>query len=95
MATPPRSLTAIDVKMSPTITTLRGRIREQSGKLLEDLQRLHEAIDEMRPVVHTVEAFETLEELDTQTFEALEALSRLLTRSGLLQDEHAARTAEA
>jgi hypothetical protein len=95
VATPPRSLTATDVKMSPTITTLRGRIREQSGKLLEDLQRLHEAIDEMRPVVHTVEAFETLEELDTQTFEALEALSRLLTRSGLLQDEHAARPAEA
>jgi hypothetical protein len=95
VATPPRSLTATDIKMSPTITTLRGRIREQSGKLLEDLQRLHEAIDEMRPVVHTVEAFETLEDLDTQTFEALEALSRLLTRSGLLQDEHAARPAEA
>jgi hypothetical protein len=80
--------------MSPTINTLRGRIREQSGKLLEDLERLHEAIDEMRPVVHTVEAFEVLEDLDTQTFEALEALSRLLVRSGILQED-AARPAEA
>jgi hypothetical protein len=81
--------------MSPTINTLRGRIREQSGKLLEDLQRLHEAIDEMRPVVHTVEAFEVLEDLDTQTFEALEALSRLLARSGILQEDAASRPAEA
>jgi hypothetical protein len=95
VATPPRALTATDVKMSPTITTLRGRIREQSGKLLEDLERLHEAIDEMRPLVHTVEAFEMLEDLDTQTFEALEALSRLLARSGILQEDPAARPAEA
>ena len=86
MATP-RALTANDVKMSPTITTLRGRIREQSGKLLEDLERLHEAIDEMRPLVHSVEAFETLEDLDIQTFEALEALSRLLARSSILQED--------
>ena len=85
MATP-RGLTANDVRLSTTITTLRGRIREQSGKLLEDLERLHEAIDEMRPLIHTVEAFEALEEMDTQTFEALEALSRLLARSGFLED---------
>jgi hypothetical protein len=80
--------------MSPTISTLRGRIREQSGKLLEDLERLHEAIDEMRPVVHTVEELEVLEELDTQTFEALEALSRL-ARSGILQEDAAPHPAEA
>lgn len=93
MATP-RALTASDVRMSPTISTLRGRIREQSGKLLEDLERLHEAIDEMRPIVHTVEAFEVLEDLDTQTFEALEALSRLLARSGILQEDAAPQPAE-
>ena len=81
--------------MSPTINALRGRIREHSGKLLEDLERLHEAIDEMRPIVHTVEAFEVLEDLDTQTFEALEALSRLLARSGILQEDAASRPAEA
>jgi hypothetical protein len=88
----PRALTSNDVKLSPTIVTLRARIREQSGKLLEDLQRLHEAIDELRPLVHTVEAFETLEEMDTQTFEALELLSRLLARSAILQDDPAARS---
>ncbi|MBI2206404.1 MAG: hypothetical protein HYU41_21440 [Candidatus Rokubacteria bacterium] len=88
MATP-RGLTANDVRLSTTITTLRGRIREQSGKLLEDLERLHEAIDEMRPLVHTVEAFDALEAMDTQTFEALEALSRLLARSGFLMEDAA------
>jgi hypothetical protein len=95
VATTPRALTANDVKLSPTIATLRGRIREQSGKLLEDLERLHEAIEEMRPLVHTVEAFENLQELDTQTFEALEALSRLLARSGILQEDPVAQTADA
>lgn len=82
----PRALTATDVKLSPTINTLRTRIREQSGRLLEDLQRLHDAIDEMRPLVHTVEAFEALEEVDHEAFEALDALSRLLSRSGLFED---------
>ena len=86
MSTPPRALTANDVKFSPTIATLRGRIRDQSGKLLDDLELLHAAIDEMRPLVHTVEAFEMLEEMDTQTFEALDALTRLLARSGIFVD---------
>lgn len=91
----PRPLTANDVKLSTTIAALRSRIREQSGKLLDDLERLHEAIEEMRPLAHTVEAFEMLEEMDIEAFEALDALTRLLGRSGLLaSEEPTARTAE-
>ncbi|MBI1734612.1 MAG: hypothetical protein HYR51_05500 [Candidatus Rokubacteria bacterium] len=89
----PRALTASDVKHFPAIVALRTRIGEQSAKLFADLERLHEVIDETRPLVHTAEAFEVLEEMDTQTFEALHALSRLLERSGFL--DAAARPAEA
>lgn len=88
----PPALTAHDVKQFPAIVALRTRIGEQSAQLLADLERLHQVIDETRPLVHTAEAFEVLEEMDTQTFEALNALSRLLERSGLFD---ASRPAEA
>ena len=94
MSTPPQALTAHDVRFSPTITALRNRVREESGKLLDDLERLHEAIDQMRPLVHTVEAFEMLEEMDTQTFEALDVLGRLFARPGILAAEDVRTEAE-
>lgn len=92
MSTPP-ALTAQDVKQFPAIVALRARIGEQSAQLLAELERLHEVIDETRPLVHTAEAFEVLEEMDTQTFEVLHALSRLLERSGFF--DAPARPAEA
>ena len=91
--TTPRALTASELKTFPAVAALRARIAEQSAKLLADLEQLHQVIDETRPLVHTAEAFEALEEMDTQTFEALDALSRLIERSGLL--DASSRSAEA
>jgi hypothetical protein len=90
--TTPPALTSTDVRQLPAIVALRARIGEQSVKLLADLEQLHQVIEETRPLIHTAEAFEVLEEMDTQTFEALHALSRLLERAGFLES---ARPAEA
>ena len=79
----PSAPTSADVRHVPAIATLRARIAEQSAHLLRDLERLHEVIDGTRPIVHTAEAFEVLEEMDTQTFEALHTLANVLERLGL------------
>ena len=92
MSTRP-ALTAAALKEFPAIVALRARIAEQSAQLLAELERLHEVIDETRPLVHTAEAFEALEEMDTQTFDALHALARLLERAGFL--DASPRAAEA
>lgn len=76
-----------DARTAATIATLRGRITERATGILEDLKSLHQIVEDARPLTHSVEAFEALEELDTQTFEMLDRLRDVLVRSGLVPPE--------
>ena len=75
---------AVDPKVSTAVSTLGARIGERAASIIEDLETLHRTIEEARPLVHTVETFEALEELDTRIFHALDGLRDVLGRTGFL-----------
>jgi hypothetical protein len=75
---------AVDPKLATALATLGARIGERAGGILEDLETLHRTIEEARPLAHTVEAFEALEDLDTRIFAALDGLREVLGRTGFL-----------
>jgi hypothetical protein len=63
---------------------LGARIAERAAAIIEDLEMLHRTIEEARPLAHTVETFEALEEADTRIWEALDGLRDVLGRTGFL-----------
>lgn len=79
-----RAVLRHDPKTATTIAALRTRIAERISAIVEDLQAIHRTVDDVRPLTHTVEAFEALEAIDVETWEALDALRTIMARSGLL-----------
>lgn len=90
MAQPPKTApragrpVGLDPKITAAIATFRARIAERASGILEDLEAIHGVVEDARPLTHTVEAFEALEELDTHAWEVLDGLRTLMARSGFL-----------
>lgn len=76
---------ANDPKTAAAIAALRSRIAERMAAVIEDLETIHRTIDDARPLTRTVEDFEALEAIDTDTWEALDAMRGIIARSGLLE----------
>lgn len=90
MAQPPKTApragrpVGLDPKVNAAIATFRARIAERAAGILEDLEAIHRVVEDTRPLTHTVEAFEALEELDTHAWEVLDGLRTLMARTGFM-----------
>jgi hypothetical protein len=74
-----------DPTTAAAIAALRSRIAERIAAIMDDLETIHRTIDAARPLTHSAEDFEALEALDTETWEALDALRGMIARSGFLE----------
>jgi hypothetical protein len=79
-----RAALASDPKTAAAIAAVRTRIGERVTAILEDLEVLHQTVAAARPLTHTAEAFEALEQIDTETWEALDGLHTVMARCGFL-----------
>jgi hypothetical protein len=75
---------ASDPKTAEAITAVRTRIGERISAILDDLEILHQTVAAARPLTHSAEAFEALEQIDTEAWEALDALRTVMARCGFL-----------
>jgi hypothetical protein len=73
-----------DPRTAAAIAALRARVAERMAAIVEDLEAIHEVIEEARRLTHRAEDFEALEAIDSETWQALDALRAIAGRSGLL-----------